>query len=218
MFTTCCRRHAASSGQRGASCTRYDARRARRRRRDQARREFTVLAGNWASSDTAARAATASRRVVHCTAQLALLRRAKRVPPPPPPLLKRSGVSVKTGPRLRDDMSIHTKPLFLSKRLPGTGERVGTGSVSGSHPAQEVHRRKSLPWTNTRAQEESTDRMLPRKGETRRWRRTSVVARASRVNNMAACTGIQSPAAAMGAGPLGSVTLPVWAQPWYALC
>jgi hypothetical protein len=124
---------------------------------------------------------------------------------------------VKTGPRLRDDMSIHTKPLFLSKRLPGTGERVGTGSVSGSHPAQEVHRRKSLPWTNTRAQEESTDRMLPRKGETRRWRRTSVVARASRVNNMAACTGIQSPAAAMGAGPLGSVTLPVWAQPWYAL-
>ena len=117
MFTTCCRRHAASSGQRGASCTRYDARRARRRRRDQARREFTVLAGNWASSDTAARAATASRRVVHCTAQLALLRRAKRVPPPPPPPLKRSGVSVKTGPRLRDDMSIHTKrpSYFLSK-------------------------------------------------------------------------------------------------------
>jgi hypothetical protein len=41
--------------------------------------------------------------------------------------------------------------------------------------------------------------------------------RASRVNNIAACTGIQSLAAAMGAGPLGSVTLPVWAQPWYAL-
>jgi hypothetical protein len=33
----------------------------------------------------------------------------------------------------------------------------------------------------------------------------------------AAHPGIQSPAAAMGAGPLGSVTLPVWAQPWYAL-
>ena len=27
----------------------------------------------------------------------------------------------------------------------------------------------------------------------------------------------QSPAAAMGAAFLGSVTLPVWAQPWYAL-
>ena len=27
----------------------------------------------------------------------------------------------------------------------------------------------------------------------------------------------QSPAAAMGAELLGSVTLPVWAQPWYAL-
>ena len=160
MFTTCCRRHAASSGQRGASCTRYDARRARRRRRDQARREFTVLAGNWASSDTAARAATASRRVVHCTAQLALLRRAKRVPPPPPPLLKRSGVSVKTGPRLRDDMSIHTKrpSYFLSKGYRPTVARATLGTGSGSHPAQEVHRRKSLPWTNTRAQKkESTD-------------------------------------------------------------
>lgn len=157
MFTTCCRRHAASSGQRGASCTRYDARRARRRRRDQARREFTVLAGNWASSDTAARAATASRRVVHCTAQLALLRRAKRVPPPPPPLLKRSGVSVKTGPRLRDDMSIHTKrpSYFLSKGY--RSARYFRHRFYGSHPAQEVHRRKSLPWTNTRAQKESTD-------------------------------------------------------------
>ena len=27
----------------------------------------------------------------------------------------------------------------------------------------------------------------------------------------------QSPAAAMGAESLGGVTLPVWAQPWYAL-
>ena len=34
------------------------------------------------------------------------------------------------------------------------------------------------------------------------------------VPRQAAYTGIQSPAAAMGAGPLGNVTLPVWAQPW----
>ena len=174
MFTTCCRRHAASSGQRGASCTRYDARRARRRRRDQARREFTVLAGNWASSDTAARAATASRRVVHCTAQLALLRRAKRVPPPPPPLLKRSGVSVKTGPRLRDDMSIHTKrpSYFLSKGYrsaryfrhrfwqPHPAHRKSTGGNPFHGQIQELKRKAQMLWP------------VPRNGETRRWRRT----------------------------------------------
>ena len=176
MFTTCCRRHAASSGQRGASCTRYDARRARRRRRDQARREFTVLAGNWASSDTAARAATASRRVVHCTAQLALLRRAKRVPPPPPPLLKRSGVSVKTGPRLRDDMSIHTKrpSYFLSKGYRPTVARATLGTGSGSH----TPRRKSTGGNPFHGQIQELKRKaqmlwpVPRNGETRRWRRT----------------------------------------------
>jgi len=181
VFTTCCRRHAASSGQRGASCTRYDARRARRRRRDQARREFTVLAGNWASSDTAARAATASRRVVHCTAQLALLRRAKRVPPPPPPLLKRSGVSVKTGPRLRDDMSIHTKrAIIFVKKATGYRRARRHRFCFWQPPRAGSPQAEIPPWTNTRAQEESTDRMLPRKGETRRWRRTSVVAHAPR--------------------------------------
>ena len=82
---------------------------------------------------------------------------------------------MKTGPRLRDDMSIHTKrPSYFFCRK-ATVARATLGTGSGSH----TPRRKSTGGNPFHGQirelRKRKAQMLwpvPRNGETRRWRRT----------------------------------------------